>query len=236
MTPAQRRDKQVVKDSFTTAYEAAANELHSIEREKERNAHAKGFRPIVIWPDPVLSRVAEPIPPNLIEELNSSNWSQFRDLLNAMAFTMVSLNANGLAAPQIGVSLQIIALRFKKSGSEEFETIHVINPKITELNDAKQTTVEKCLSLPGIEVEKTRAAFARIEGIGSDGARIEVAGEGLIAVAIQHEMDHLNGITIADGCTSLKRSRLRSKLKKKKEAGLRYRLVEPDAQNAEVSK
>jgi peptide deformylase len=143
--------------------------------------------------DPTLRQRAQPV--DVIDD-------EIRDLCHLMIEVMLRENGVGLAAPQIGISKQIFVL----DASDE---IHVfINPELIELSDEKQETKEGCLSVPGVDAVVARSARAVVEGYNLEGERVRLEGEGLIARAIQHEMDHLNGNLFLDQLSTARRQSL----------------------------
>lgn len=112
-------------------------------------------------------------------------------LLTDMAETMYKADGVGLAAPQIGILKRILVIDVGEG------LIEMINPKILE-ESGEQIEVEGCLSLPGITGEVKRPAKVKVEALNPYGELITVEGEGLLAVALCHEIDHLNGILFTD--------------------------------------
>ncbi len=140
--------------------------------------------------DPVLRRPAEPV-----AEINED----VRATCAAMVEAMLRANGAGLAAPQIGVSKRIIVL------DVEGQFYVLINPELVLVEGESEDLSEGCLSLPGVSAPVTRGARATITGTTLDGERIEITGEGLLARAIQHEMDHLNGHLFIDHLSPARR-------------------------------
>lgn len=130
----------------------------------------------------VLREQARPVPkitPNIIK------------LLENMADTMYSANGVGLAAPQIGISKRVIVVDVGEG------LIELINPEIVSA-EGEEIDVEGCLSVPGLQGEVCRAARVKVNGLDREGRPVAVEGEGLLARALQHEIDHLNGILFVD--------------------------------------
>jgi peptide deformylase len=138
---------------------------------------------IVKYPDPVLRRVASPCP-RVTPELVAFS--------ERMMATMHADDGVGLAAPQVGVSLRIIVV---DTGEEK--PVALFNPEIVTCS-GEQTGVEGCLSFPGLHGEVTRADRLAIRGLNTRGRRVTLAGEGFWARAMQHEMDHLDGVMFVD--------------------------------------
>ena len=142
---------------------------------------------IVEMGDPVLREKARPVPritPNVIK------------LLENMADTMYHAKGVGLAAPQVGVSKQIVVIDVGDG------LIELINPEII-LKEGLETDFEGCLSIPGLTGEVPRAAKVVVRAENRDGDMVEYEGEGLLARAFQHEIDHLAGILFVDKAQNL---------------------------------
>ena len=122
-----------------------------------------------------------------VKEVNST----IEKLLNNMADTMYAANGVGLAAPQIGVSKRVVVIDVGQG------LIELINPVILE-SQGEETDTEGCLSIPGVTGEVTRAAKVRVQALNRKGESIELQGEGLLARALQHEIDHLEGVLFVD--------------------------------------
>ena len=133
--------------------------------------------------DPVLRKEAE-----LVKQIDGG----VKQTCETMVEAMIRANGVGIAAPQIGISKRIIALDIDGN-------FHVmINPQIVERSEDDQQVEEGCLSIPGVNALVTRRQTARIKGFTLDEKEIEIEGEGLMARAIQHEIDHLNGVLFID--------------------------------------
>lgn len=132
--------------------------------------------------DPVLRRKARPV---------KKIGRQIRELLDRMARTMYAATGVGLAAPQIGVSRRVIVLDVGQG------LLELVNPEV-EWTAGEVIGVEGCLSLPGMIGEVPRAESVRVSGLNRQGNRIWVEGSGLLARALQHEIDHLDGILLID--------------------------------------
>ncbi|MCK9555411.1 peptide deformylase [bacterium] len=135
-------------------------------------------------------------------------WSEeTRKLISDMFKTMREERGVGLAAPQVGKSARIIVIDIGEGG------VALVNPEITEKR-GKETSVEGCLSFPGIEFEIERAGEVEVRGLNDEGCEVNITACGLFARALQHEIDHLDGILIVDRTTFLSRKLASSKLKK----------------------
>ncbi|MEW5825208.1 MAG: peptide deformylase [Candidatus Bipolaricaulota bacterium] len=156
---------------------------------QEREPHIRAFG------DPVLRRPAEPV--GEVDE-------EIRAICARMVETMIRSEGAGLAAPQIGVSKRIIVLDVEG----EFHVL--INPELVSTEGDWVEFTEGCLSVPGTSAPVARRSRATVSGVKLDGERVEITGEGLLARAIQHEMDHLDGHLYLD---HLSPARRRSALK-----------------------
>lgn len=147
-------------------------------------------RPILKMGDPRLLRVAEPVRQFDVPELH--------ELVADMFDTMHAANGAGLAAPQIGVNLQLVIYGFKQNprypdAPPVPETV-LINPVLTPLSDDMEEGFEGCLSVPGLRGSVPRYTRLRYTGVDQFGAAIEREAEGFHARVVQHEVDHLHGI------------------------------------------
>jgi peptide deformylase len=164
--------------------------------------------PIVKYPDPVLQKPAEPI---------TTFDANLRQLVDDMFASMYDAQGIGLAAPQIGLSqrLTVIDLSFQKDPKQK---IVLINPEIVE-KKGKQVEEEGCLSLPEIRDRVVRAAQVKVRALDAHGMPVEVDGEELLARALQHEIDHLDGILFIFRLSRLKRDLQLRKIRKLQKAG-----------------
>jgi peptide deformylase len=162
-------------------------------------------RDIVIWPDPVLKKTAA-----RVERVDD----EIRRLLDDMAETMYSADGVGLAAPQIGVSKRIVVIDTSPR-QEGQRLLHLVNPEIV-MAEGETVFTEGCLSVPGEAEDVERAAKVRVKALDRDGKPFEIDGEGLLAIALQHELDHLDGVLFVDHLSSLKREMIRKRMKKLK--------------------
>jgi peptide deformylase len=164
--------------------------------------------PIVKFPDPILQKPAEPVTVFDVE---------LRKLVDDMFTSMYDAQGIGLAAPQIGISkrLTVIDLSFQKKPEDK---IVLINPEVIEIK-GKQVEEEGCLSLPEIRDRVVRAAEVKVRAQDAEGKPIEVEGTELLARAIQHEIDHLDGILFIFRLSRLKRDLQLRKIRKLQKAG-----------------
>ncbi len=141
---------------------------------------------------------------------------QLRKLIDDMLETMYNANGVGLAASQVNVHQRLLVVDI----SENHDDPRVlINPEILS-REGVEVTEEGCLSVPGFYEEVQRADRIRVRALDSNGQSFEMDADGLLAVCIQHEMDHLEGKLFVDYLSDLKRTRIRKKLEKEhKERG-----------------
>ncbi len=151
--------------------------------------------------EPVLREKALPVNEVTPEILN---------IIKDMAETMYDDSGVGLAAPQVGVSKRIILV-----DGEEDGLIVLINPMIVK-SEGEVVAEEGCLSIPGIYSQVKRASKVTVKALNENGDPIEITKEALIARALQHEIDHLDGILFVDRIGRMERQMLLDKLKKKK--------------------
>ncbi len=143
-----------------------------------------------------------------------------KKLIRDMAETMYEANGVGLAACQIGVPQRIIVLDVSPIDPRH-SFFAMINPEII-FQEGEVDHEEGCLSVPDFFEKVKRIEKVRVKGMSPDGKEIEVSGEGILAFALQHEIDHLNGTLILDRLSYLKREIYRNKLKKEKKKGEKY--------------
>ncbi len=164
-----------------------------------------GILEIRKYPDEILKKKAE-----TISEINGD----LQKLIDNMIETMYNANGVGLAAPQVGVLKRLIVV--DTSLREENQSLVVlINPEIIA-TDGEILSEEGCLSLPGFTTRLKRKEKVIVKGLDRKGKEIEIEATGLFARALQHEIDHLDGILLIDKISPLKRELFRKKLKTKK--------------------
>jgi peptide deformylase len=156
---------------------------------------------ILRYPDPRLHRVAEPV-----REVDES----IRQLVRDMAETMYTAPGIGLAATQVDVHKRVIVIDISETHDQ---LLVLINPQILDA-DGQIECEEGCLSVPGIFDMVTRAERIRVRSLDLQGASFELDASGLLAVCIQHEMDHLEGKVFVEYLSRLKQERIVKKLKK----------------------
>ena len=158
--------------------------------------------PILEYPDPRLKKVAAP---------GAAVTPEIRKLVRDMAETMYAAPGVGLAATQVDVHKRVIVIDI----SEHKDELRVfINPELLSA-EGEAECEEGCLSVPGYYDKVTRAARIRARALDENGEPFEIDAEGLLAVCIQHEMDHLLGKVFVEYLSPLKRARLAAKLRKK---------------------
>jgi peptide deformylase len=159
--------------------------------------------PILEYPDPRLKKVAAPV---------TVFGPEIERLVRDMAETMYEAPGIGLAATQVDVHRRVIVIDI----SETRDQLRVfVNPELLEA-EGEAECEEGCLSVPGYYDKVTRAANIRVRAQDERGETFELATDGLLAVCIQHEMDHLLGKVFVDYLSPLKRARLAGKFKKKR--------------------
>lgn len=158
--------------------------------------------PILSFPDPRLRTIAQPV-----KEITD----EIRQLAADMLETMYQAPGIGLAATQVDRHIQLIVIDISENKDQP---LVFINPKLTPLTEEKQPYEEGCLSVPQIYDKVERASRVKIEALNLDGEKIEIDADSLLAVCIQHEMDHLNGKLFVDYLSPLKRQRAREKVEK----------------------
>jgi len=142
---------------------------------------------------------------------------ELRKLVVDMFETMYVARGVGLAAPQVGVGRQLTVID-TSSGEDPSKQLVLINPTIVK-REGSQIGEEGCLSIPGFREDVRRSAHVVVQAKDVDGNDIEVAGEELLARALQHEIDHLHGILFLNHLSPLKRELIRRKIKKLQKAG-----------------
>ncbi|MEM8852612.1 MAG: peptide deformylase [Pseudomonadota bacterium] len=161
--------------------------------------------PILILPDPVLRKVAAPVV--AVDE-------RVRTLAEDMLETMYDAPGIGLAAPQVGILERIVVCDVVTEEGEEPDPKVLINPEIVARSEETSVYEEGCLSIPDYTEEVTRPSGVTVRYLDKDGATCEVTADGLLAVCLQHEIDHLNGVLFIDHLSRLKRDRITKKFQK----------------------
>ena len=156
---------------------------------------------ILEYPDPRLKKVASPV---------TAFTPEIVKLVRDMAETMYAAPGVGLAATQVDVHKQIVVIDISEDRNQ---LLALINPRLENFQ-GQQEGEEGCLSVPGIYEKVQRAERVTVHYQDGDGAQRTLVAEGLLAVCIQHELDHLNGTVFVDHLSQLKQTRIRSKLAK----------------------
>jgi len=167
------------------------------------------IREILTVPHPVLKQVSTPV---------AAVDDELRALMDDMLETMYDAPGIGLAAVQIGVPKRIIVMDLARSDEEPPAPRYFVNPEITWASEETLPYEEGCLSVPEIYDEVERPARVKLRYLDYHGNQVEEDAEGLFAVCIQHEMDHLEGVLFIDHLSRLKRERAVAKVKKAKAA------------------
>ena len=165
------------------------------------------LRPILRLGDSILSEPARPV---------EAITPEIEKLIDDMAETMYAAPGIGLAAPQVGQSLQIFVLDLSL-GKDPAGLVVMVNPEFVE-REGMQLEEEGCLSVPGFQATVPRPSRVVVKGRGRDGQEVIVEGTGLLARALQHELDHLDGRLFLDHLRSLQRDLIVRKIRKMQRA------------------
>lgn len=164
--------------------------------------------PIIVAPDPRLAKRAAPV-----ARVDDS----IRRLIDDMFETMYAAPGIGLAAPQVGVLQRVIVVDVAQEG--ERQPLALVNPEVIWAGEEKRLYNEGCLSLPEHYADVERFTAIKVRFLDRDNEIREMKAEGLLAVCIQHEIDHLQGVLFVDHISSLKRGMIIKKLIKAKKQG-----------------
>lgn len=164
---------------------------------------------VVLYGDPVLEQPSKPV--------SNFGSDELRQFVDDMFETMYSAKGVGLAAPQVGVPERLTVID-TSVGEDPAKKVVLINPEIL-LREGSQTGEEGCLSIPGFREDVTRSLKVSVRAQNAEGESFELTGEELLARAIQHEIDHLNGILFLSHLSPLKRDLIRRRIKKLIKAG-----------------
>ena len=156
------------------------------------------LKEIIKYPDPVLRKKSESV-----REIDE----EVKQLIEDMTETMYASRGIGLAAVQIGVLKRVIVVNVGDA------LICMVNPEIVE-SEGKSQMEEGCLCLPGVMVDIERKEKIKVKGLNDKGEKIVIDAEGLLARALQHEIDHIYGVLIIDKVSKIKRELLTNKLRK----------------------
>lgn len=186
--------------------------------------------PLVIAPDPRLKQKSLPV-----EKVDDT----LRTFMDDMLETMYAMNGIGLAAVQVGVHKRILVMdvharlhqhhhhhdhdgpcdHYHEVEVEGANPLFLVNPEIIESSEEESAYEEGCLSFPGQYAEVTRPAYVKMKYLDYDGKERVMEAEGILATCVQHEMDHLDGITFVDHISRMKRDMILRKLTKEKRQG-----------------
>jgi peptide deformylase len=162
------------------------------------------IRQILVLPDQRLRAVADPV--DTVDD-------DVRALAKDMLETMYDAPGIGLAAPQIGVLRRVVVMDLAKEG-ETPEPIVMVNPEILKVSDETEVSEEGCLSIPELYYEVERPAEVTVLYTDLDGKQVELDAKDRLAVCVQHEIDHLDGVLYVDYLSRLKRDRILKKFDK----------------------
>jgi peptide deformylase len=165
---------------------------------------------ILEYPDKRLRTIAKPV---------TEVTDKIRQLIDDMFDTMYKAPGIGLAASQVDFHQRIVTIDLSEDNSEPQV---FINPEITVLEGELESMQEGCLSIPGFYEEVTRIEHCLVKALDRDGKAFELEARGLLAVCIQHELDHLEGKLMVDYLSPLKRNRIKSKLEKQHKIDARH--------------
>lgn len=158
--------------------------------------------PILRYPDPRLAKVAKPV---------TAFDARLAQLVRDMAETMYDAPGVGLAASQVDVHEQLVVIDI----SDEQNALQVfVNPEITWVSEELSIYDEGCLSVPGVYDGVERPARVKVRALDAEGKQFQLEAEGLLAVCIQHEMDHLKGKMFVEYLSPLKRNRIKTRMMK----------------------
>jgi len=165
--------------------------------------------PILCYPDPRLLQVAKPV---------QAVDARIKALVADMLETMYDAQGIGLAATQVDVHERLVVIDVSE---ERNEPLVLINPEIVWASAEKHLGEEGCLSVPGIYDGAERAAAVRVQALDATGQPQTIEAEGMLAVCIQHELDHLLGKVFVEYLSPLKRNRIKTKLLKAQREAVR---------------
>ena len=158
--------------------------------------------PILCYPDPRLHKVAAPVA--VVDD-------RVQAVVADMFATMYEAKGIGLAATQVDIHERIVVIDTSEARDQP---LVLINPEITWASAEKETGEEGCLSVPGIHDTVPRSVQVQVRALDAQGQAFEIEADGLLAVCIQHEIDHLNGRVFVDYLSKLKQGRIKTKMLK----------------------
>jgi len=165
--------------------------------------------PILHYPDPRLHKVAKPV--QVVDD-------RIRQLVRDMAETMYAAPGVGLAATQVDVHERVVVIDVSEDADQ---LLVLINPEILWQSDEQQVYEEGCLSVPGVYDEVRRAERIRVRALNEQGQAFEFDAEGLLAVCVQHELDHLVGKVFVEYLSPLKQNRIKTRIRKQEREALK---------------
>jgi len=165
--------------------------------------------PILRYPDPRLHKVAKPV--EVVDD-------RIRQLVRDMAETMYDAPGVGLAATQVDVHERVVVIDVSEDGND---LLVLINPEILWKSEETQVYEEGCLSVPGVYDEVQRSARVRVRALNEQGESFEFDAEGLLAVCVQHELDHLLGKVFVEYLSMLKQNRIKTRLRKQEREAMK---------------
>ena len=165
---------------------------------------------ILEYPDKRLRTIAKPV---------TEVTDKVRKVIDDMFETMYEAPGIGLAATQVNVHQRIVTMDLS---DDKDEPLVFINPEVTVLDGELESMQEGCLSVPGFYEDVTRVEHCLVKALDRDGKPFELEARGLLAVCIQHELDHLEGKLMVDYLSPLKRNRIKSKLEKQQKLEARH--------------
>ena len=163
------------------------------------------IRPIVFLGDPVLRTPTAPV---------EAFDDELRALVSDMFETMYHAEGVGLAAPQIGLSLRVLVVDTRDDDDPERGRLALVNPEIVAVSRETEKASEGCLSIPGLEEYVERPAVVEVRGLDPEGREVVIEADDLLGRALQHEIDHLDGVLFIDRVSPLKRRILLKKWRK----------------------
>ncbi|ASY41372.1 peptide deformylase [Taylorella equigenitalis] len=158
--------------------------------------------PILKYPDPRLKKIAKDV--DVVDE-------SIKKIVEDMAETMYAANGVGLAATQVDIHKRIVVIDVSE---ERNDLIVLINPEIIGISEEKVIHEEGCLSVPTIYDNVERFSEVRVKALDQNGNAFEFKADGLLAICVQHELDHLMGKVFVEKLSALKQNRIKTKLKK----------------------
>jgi peptide deformylase len=177
--------------------------FHNKAKEQQNNDMSKFD--ILTYPDKFLSQ-----PTQSLDDIDG----KVQEMIDRMALTMYDAPGIGLAAIQVGWDKSVLI--YDVSPRDESRSLHVlINPKVVTQEGEMVSENEGCLSVPDFRADVKRAASITVEGYDRDGSPLKIDAEGILAIVLQHEIDHLNGTLFIERISSLKRQMYKRRVKKK---------------------